>query len=199
MTRGRGAGPGALYVARDNSIHTRKTSSGVVFLVSSERANRQRAHVCLLLFVVASPVARRSRACSQLALPPCRTSLLGSFQCIGGPGLAQGIGRDHRRPHLGMQRQYWSHATGIDDDGEVFVQARNISDDDSLATMRGRRVCYRDVPTATRMVCGKLPAVAKNAAIACGLSHHMQTQRQCHQAGFPSSVHATHHALQSVT
>ena len=32
------------------------------------------------------------------------------------------------------------------------------------------------------MVCGKLPAVAKNAAIACGLSHRMQTQRQCHQA-----------------
>ena len=173
---------------------------GCGFSLSVPRDHQQRAHVCLLLLLL----HRRSHGAPGRAhsSPSHRAvlSLLGSFQCIGGPGLAQGIGRDHRRPHLGMRSASIGHMQQVLMTTERYLFKRGISlTTHSLATMRGRRVCYRDVPTATRMVCGKSPAVAKNAAIACGLSHRMQTQRQCHQAGFPSSVHATHHALQSVT
>ena len=103
---------------------------GVVFLCLPRDHTALRAHVCLLLFVVASPVARRSRACSQLALPPCRT--LAAWQLPMYRRTWPSPRYRERPPPTPLghaQRQYWSHATGIDDDGEVFVQARNISDD----------------------------------------------------------------------
>ena len=136
MTRGRGAGPGALYVARDNTVFAHAKLFGCGFSLSVPETTSRGQHVCLLLLLL----HRRSHGAPGRAhsSPSHRAvlSLLGSFQCIGGPGLAQGIGRDHRRPHLGMRSAGIGHMQQVLMTTERYLFKRgNISDAHSLATI----------------------------------------------------------------